>query len=89
MKEFLLNLLSGALESVGESKLEEILQKLHDTNLAQWKAAIYGGYALVNTLQPLVSSTGTKIDDAFLSAIGDAIRDNAAANGLDPANKIA
>lgn len=88
MKEFLLNLLSSALESVGESKLEEILQKLHDTHPDQYKGVIYGGQALVNGLLPLVSSTGTKIDDAFLSALSDAIRDSAAANGIDPNARV-
>lgn len=89
MKEFLLNLLNGALESVGESKLEELLQKLHDQHPDQYKGAIYGGQALVNALQPLVTTTGTKIDDALLSAISDAIRDSAAANGIDPNAKPA
>lgn len=83
MKEFLLNLLTSTLETIGESKLIEILQKLHDKNLAQYKAAIYGGQALCDALGGFVTGTTTKIDDAILGAIRDAIKVSAAANGID------
>lgn len=87
MKELLFKLFSGAIENVGESKLEEVLQKLHDNDETEGKtkyvAALRGGYALVQALQPLVDSSKTQIDDVVLSAIGDAIRDSALANGIE------
>lgn len=82
MKELLLNLLTGALESVGESKLKEVLSELHTKNPELYKAAIEGGRALVLALKPLVGSSKTKIDDAILSAIGDAIEASAAETGV-------
>lgn len=84
---FLTGLLSGMIESAGESKLIEILQELHDKNPAQYKAAIYGGTALVQGLLPLVTGTPNKIDDAILNAIDDAIRISAERNGINPLAK--
>lgn len=83
MKEFLLNLLTSTLETIGESKLIEILQKLHDSHPDQYRAAIYGGKALVNGLTPFISGTATHIDDAILKAIDEAIKTSAANNGID------
>lgn len=83
MKELLLNLLTGAFEKIGESKLEEVLQHLHDTNPAQYKNAVIGGWALTNSLMPLVQKTGTKIDDAVVGAVQDAIRNSALRNDVE------
>jgi len=79
---FLLNLLAGALEGVGESQLIELLQDLHDSNLEDYEAAIQGGQALVAHLMPLVTKSKSKIDDAILNAISDAIDTSAADNGV-------
>lgn len=79
---FLLNMLTGALTSEGEILLVGLLQKLHDKNVDQYKAAIFGGNALVKALQPLVSGTTTKIDDAFVAALQQAITESAATNGI-------
>jgi hypothetical protein len=83
MKEFLLNLLLGTLEQLEESSLVAILQKLHDKNIDQYKAAIYGGYALVQGLKPLVVSTKTNIDDVVLEGLLKAITTSATTNGID------
>lgn len=82
ISEFLLNILSGAIESVGESKLVEVLQKLHDNAPDEYRAAIFGGHALASRLKPLVAKSGTKIDDALVDALHDAIHTSAAANGV-------
>ncbi len=82
IKDFLLNSLSGALETLGESKLEEVLQSLYDKDKVQYEAAVRGGHALVLALQPVVAKTGTKIDDAIVNALADAIKDSAAANDI-------
>jgi len=80
--DFLLNTLSGALETVGEIKLVEVLQSLHDSNIEEYKAAINGGHALVLVLLPIVAKTGTKIDDAIIKALNEAINTSAAANDI-------
>lgn len=79
---WLLDLFSGLLQSVAETKLVEILQTLHDKNIDQYKAAIFGGHALVAGLLPLVEGTGTKVDDAILKALDEAITLSAAANEI-------
>ena len=85
MKELLFNLFSSSLETIGESKLEEILQKLHDKNPGQYKVAILGGLQLVLALEPLVLTTGTKIDDAIVKALKEAINVSAKSNNADVA----
>lgn len=80
--EFLLSTLTGALETIGETKLVEVLQQLHDKNPDQYKAAILGGKAMVTALLPIVQKTGTKIDDAIINALDEAIATSAANNGI-------
>lgn len=80
--DFLLNALSGTLTTLGESKLEEVLQQLHDKNRLEYEAAIKGGNALVIALLPCVVKTGTKIDDAIVNALADAIKISALANNV-------
>lgn len=80
--EIMLGLFSGALETVGESKLIEVLEQLRVADEPKYKAAIFGGHALVTALVPVVTKTGTKIDDAIMNALGDAIEMSAQMNGL-------
>jgi hypothetical protein len=80
--DFLLNLLSASLETAGESKLIEILQKLHDKDADQYNAAVFGGHALVKALLPIVTDSKTKIDDAIIKALDEAINQSSAANGV-------
>ena len=82
-KEILFNLLAGSLETVGESKLVEVLQKLHDKNPGQYKVAILGGLQLVIALEPIVLTTGTKIDDAIIKSLKEAILTSAADNNTE------
>ena len=82
-KETLFNLFAGTVETVGESKLIEVLQSLHDTNLEQYKAAIFGGVALTKALAPLVEKSGTKVDDVFIKAISEALEQSAKNNGVE------
>ncbi len=79
--EFLLSLFTGTLENVGETKLEALLQDLHDKHPDQYEVAIKGGRLLVKALLPIAAKTGTKIDDAIVKALAEAIEDSAAANG--------
>lgn len=82
ISDFLVNLLSGAIQTVGESKLKDILQDLHDSNIDDYEAAIHGGDALIKHLQPLVEKSANKIDDAILGALGEALKQSATANGI-------
>lgn len=81
--EFMLNTMAGALESVGEMKLVELLQKLHDGEPENWKACILSGHAFIIPLKKLVGKTSSKIDDGFVAALDEAILASASANGLD------
>ncbi len=79
---FLVSALSGTLAAAGESSLDAVLQDLHDSNLADYTAAIQGGHALVQHLKPLVAKSKTKIDDIFINALDQAINMSAAANNV-------
>lgn len=80
--DFLLGTLTGALETVGESKLEVTLQDLHDSNLADYEAAINGLHAGVVHLLPLVAKSANKIDDAIVKALNEAVNASAETNGI-------
>lgn len=80
--DFLVNLFSAALQTAGESKLVEILQDLHDSNKDDYDAAIHGGYALVKHLKPLTDKSKTKIDNAIVDALLDAIQTSANENDV-------
>lgn len=94
MNVFLKAILEGAASmfaNAGEDQLEVVLQKLHDQNKPLWLSCVFGGYAFALGLTPLVLKTGTKVDDAFLNAVKEAVVTNAAANGvtLDAGNPAA
>lgn len=80
--EFLLNTMTGALETVGELKLVDVLQKFHDKNPVEWEACVRAGHAFIKPLTKLVSATKTPIDDALVQALDEAISQSAADNGL-------
>lgn len=82
MKEFLLNMMSGALEQFGESKLKQLLQKLHDSDFTAYSAAIEGGLAFANALRPLSDRTASHIDDAILDGVVASIMESAAENAV-------
>lgn len=85
-QETILEWLSGALSTLGESKLIEVLQQLHDKDTTagktHYKSVILGGWSFVTGIGTLVSSTKSKIDDAILASLKDAIQQSALANGV-------
>jgi len=81
-KEFLLATLAGTLEVVGETKLVEILQQLHDKDEVQYWNAIEGGRVIVKSLLPIAAKSKSPIDDAILQSLSDAIETSAAANAI-------
>lgn len=80
--EFLLNTLSGALETAGGMKLIEVLQKLHDKNPEKYNIAIQSGHDFVAALLPIVEASKTKIDDGIVGALEEAINTSAETNGV-------
>lgn len=81
--EFLLGSLTGAIATIGESKLEDALQDLHDKDPKGYKAVIAAGDLFVTKITPIVQKSATKIDDAVLTALGDAIKSSASKNGIN------
>lgn len=77
---FILVLFAGALAQSGTQFLGKALQDLHDSNKADWEAAISGGRALVNHLKDPVQRSKTPIDDVFLNALDGAIEKSASDN---------
>lgn len=84
---FLVELLASTLAEVGESKLVEVLQDLHDKDKTEdksdYKSALLGGLSFVTGIIKLTSKTKTKIDDALVNAIKEAIEASAEANGVE------
>lgn len=80
--ELILGAVTGAITTIGESKFEDVLQELHDKDLDAYKAVIAAGHAFVSKLKPLVLKSATKIDDAVLSAVEQAVTASAAKNGI-------
>lgn len=69
-------------EAAAESKLDAILQDLHDSNLDDYKAAIAGGSAFIKHLQPLAAKTATTLDDEILADLQSIIATSAAKNNV-------
>jgi len=80
--DFLVNTLLPAFETLGESKLEQVLQADHDTDPTNYAADIVGLYATLSRLHPLVLKTATKVDDAIFDLLKTAVVNSAAANGI-------
>lgn len=78
--EFLLNMVASQLEATGEGLFVSLLQKLHDKNVEEWKAAVYGLWAAGKGLSPLVAGTPTKLDDGLVLELQQSARDTVAAN---------
>lgn len=70
---FILELLAGTLAEIGESKLVEVLQTLHDKDVVKYKSVIFGGMSFVTGISELTNKTKSKIDDAIISGIKEAI----------------
>ena len=82
-KEFLLDTMVGALEELGEQKLVEALQKLHDSNPVLYPTVLKAGLVFCDGIQPCVDKSKSKIDDAVIAGVKEAILASAEANGVD------
>ena len=87
MANFILELLAGTLAEVGELKLVEVLQEMHDKDTSEdksdYRSVLFGGLSFATGIGKLTSKTKTKIDDALVSAIRDAIEISAKNNGVE------
>lgn len=79
----ILNILAGAFKEAGTEAVVSVLQKLHDSDLPNYKKALLGGKLLADTLEPVVDKSKTKIDDALVEGISNAIQTSAERNGVD------
>lgn len=83
MKETLIALLSASIETLGESKLIDLLQHLHDTDQAKYKSVLLGGYSFAIGMGALAEKSKTPIDDMLVNAVKDAIVTSAGKNGIE------
>ncbi len=81
--DFLVKTLLPTIEAVGESKLVDLLQKLHDADEEKYKAAVIAGHAFIQPLIEFVSKTDTPIDDGLVSAINESILLSAVKNSIE------
>ena len=79
----ILNILAGAFKEAGTEAVVGVLQKLHDSDPNNYKVALLGGYLLSTALEPVVDKSKTKIDDALVEGIGQAVATSAERNGVD------
>lgn len=80
--DLIVNALLPTIEAVGESKIVDVLQKLHDSEPDKYKLVMEAGFAFITPLEKYTAGTTTKIDDGFVAAIKEAIVLSAANNGL-------
>lgn len=69
-------------ESAGESKMESILQELHDKDPAVYQLAIKAGNDFVSYLQPIAAKTESTLDDEVLADLKTIIATSATSNGI-------
>jgi hypothetical protein len=79
----ILNILAGAFTSAGKEAVVAVLQKLHDNDPKNYKVALLGGRLLSTAMDPVVDKTKTKIDDALVDGIGEAVKKSAELNNID------
>ena len=79
----ILNILAGAFKEAGTEAVVTVLQKLHDSDPKNYKVALLGGYLLSTALEPVTDKTKTKIDDALIEGISNAVTVSAERNGVD------
>ena len=69
-------------DAIIDSKLEALLQDLHDSNIDDYKATIAAGNAFFKHLIPLVAKTENTLDDAIVSDWTAVIQKSAVHNGI-------
>jgi hypothetical protein len=81
--DFLVKTILPSIEKVGEGKLVDLLQELHDNDEEKYKATIVAGSAFIKPLAEYVKSTENTIDDGLVQVIQDALIISAARNKID------
>lgn len=80
--DFLVKIFESALETEGETLLDAQLQVLHDKNLSEYNAAIFGLNAGVIALSKLTSAKPGSIADIAVKALAEAVTLSAQQNGI-------
>lgn len=83
MKEILLALLATSLETIGESKLIELLNKEFAKDPERTTLVVKGAYPLAVLFVDAAGDSKTPIDDAIAKALKEAIEGFAGANGIE------
>lgn len=83
IKEFLLNTLLPTLESLGESKLEELLDQLSEKEGENFALDVIGTYNLFTRLSILAKKTKSKIDDGIIDTVIEALEATAEKHDID------
>lgn len=77
------------LEKMGDTFLEDTLQKFHDTNKEEYEADMPLLHASLTRLKKFTDATVTEWDDPFVDTILLAITKSAAKNGLSLVTVVA
>lgn len=83
MKEVLLAMLAGSLETIGESKFIAFLNKKYADNPRRCTLIVQGAYPLAVMWVEEAEETKTPIDDAFAAALKDGIEKFAADKNIE------
>lgn len=82
LSEIIIAALTPALETIGESKLEALLQNIHDKNPTMFATRLQGAHSLFVELQSEAATSKTPIDDAVAGAVVEAIEASAKTNSV-------
>ncbi len=79
----ILNIFAGALRAAGTEYAEEALDLLHGKSAEKHKSVITGGYIFCEAMAKEVKNTKTKLDDAAVLGLLDAIKASAEKYGIE------
>lgn len=82
-KELLVTPFEQLLEGLGESKLEDVLDNIHAKDPEEHKIACVVLNFGTNKIKPYTDGTATKLDDAGVDMISQAVKASAAKFGID------
>jgi hypothetical protein len=80
--DFFIRLFETALETEGETLLDAELQTIHDKNVPEYTAALYGLNAGAIALGKIPSIKPGGIADIIIKALQDSVLQSAKANGI-------
>lgn len=79
----IVNMFIKSFQEGGTMAVVSVLQNLYSTDKKMYKIALLGGKLFATALDPVIDKTKTKIDDAFVDGINEAIKTSAENNNID------